>query len=431
MQSTLSPQQIVLIRSTLPALKEHGNTITQLFYRSLLDDYPALKNVFNKANQDNNHQPASLASVLFAYAANIANPVVLTAALEKINHKHASLFVQPEQYDLVGKYLLQAFADVLGDNLTVEIHDAWAAAYNQLASFMIKMEKRLKGAHIGGWAEWRDFEIVQKVEESEEITSFYLRPHQPQRSASKQWDGEVENSCPLPAYIPGQYISVQVHVPELDCLQSRQYSLSDEYNESTYRISVKKDLGLSNDEGSNTTPPGQVSNVLHNETDIGSIVQVSHPHGEFGLKPTHTGPVVLLAAGVGITPMISMLKTLCSKRSTQSISLVHGARTTKTRAFSDEIRRLARLSKNVRYASFVTASGLNEDDNVQSRDYDFEGRIQLGVLDAKEWLFLDDTTTEYYICGPDSFMADMASELMEKRVDEDRIHVEAFGVTVV
>lgn len=124
MTTSLTPTQIATVKATAPALKEHGETITSLFYKNLLDANPGLRNVFNEANQVGGAQPRALAGAVFAYATYVDDLAKLGAAVERIAHKHASLNVQPEHYPIVGKFLLEAVATVLGDACTPEIVDA-------------------------------------------------------------------------------------------------------------------------------------------------------------------------------------------------------------------------------------------------------------------------------------------------------------------
>ena len=193
----------------------------------MLTHIPDLNNLFNQASQLNGHQATALASGLYAYAANIDDLGQLNLADERISQKHASRYIQPDQYDIVGTYLLQAMGKVLQEALTQDIYDAWAAAYKELASVMIAREAQLL-KDAGDWKDWRDFTISKKVKESDEITSF---------------DPTPKDRKPLPTYLPGQYILVRIDVPALKYLQPRQYSLSEEHREDHYRISVKKDRG--------------------------------------------------------------------------------------------------------------------------------------------------------------------------------------------
>jgi nitric oxide dioxygenase len=132
----LSTEQVQIIKDTAPILAEHGKTITVTFYDNMLRDHEELRDVFNIANQVNEHQPKALAHALYAYATHIDDLGALSPALELICHKHASLYIRPGQYDVVCKYLLEAMKQVLGDALTSQIHEAWAEAYWQLAKIM-------------------------------------------------------------------------------------------------------------------------------------------------------------------------------------------------------------------------------------------------------------------------------------------------------
>lgn len=408
----LSPRQIELIKATEPALVEHGTTITKVFYKNMLSAHPELNNVFNIPNQRNGHQQRSLAGALFAYAANINNLGALGPAVELICQKHASLYIQPDQYHIVGKHLIEAMGEVLGDALTPEIKQAWAVAYWQLAEIMIGRERQIY-RQAKGWTDWREFKVTDKVQESEEITSFYLAPV----------DGQS-----LPAFRTGQYISILVNVPELQCLQPRQYSLSDHHSQEYYRISVKREKGLPATESAAARHPGYVSNLLHDQYNKGDTIKVSHPCGDFFLSATAVDlatPVVLLSAGVGLTPMTSILNTLISNpdSSTRKLHFIHGARTSAARAFKDHVVGLKKNHANLQVTFFTSDPAESEKQGV---DFDHIGRVDLSKLDASKDLFVDVPTAEYYICGPDKFMIDMQATLQEKGVADDRIKMERF-----
>jgi nitric oxide dioxygenase len=401
----ITKEQAQIITATVPVLAEHGVQITTTFYANLLRDIPALKNIFNTSNQRNGHQQQALAGALYAYAANIDNLEVLKPALERMCQKHVSLYVRSEHYDIVGKYLLAAMGEVLGDALTPEILDAWGAAYWQLAKIMIGREDELFKAN-NGWDEWRDFRIDQKVQESETVTSFHLKPV----------DGK-----PLPEFLPGQYISIQINIPKKGYNQARQYSLSDKYSPDYYRISVKRELGPND-----VAHPGLVSNMLHDEKEVGDIVQLSHPAGDFFLDVRQEGdrtpPVVLLSAGVGLTPLTSILNTLV-KRDGRQISWVHGSKNQKTHAFSNHVDKIAEsfnINKRVFHSDPVNGEK-------QGVDYDHEGRLNLGKLDADADLKLNNRAATYYICGPEQFMLELEQALRNKGVGADRINMELFG----
>jgi len=408
----ITTEQKTLVKATVPILEAHGEKITSTFYTNLLRENPSLHNIFNASNQAHMAQPKALAHAVYAYAKYIDTPSVLGPTITLVANKHASLFVQPEHYPIVGKYLLGAMKEVLGDALTDDLVDAWTVAYGELADIFIGVEKGLYG-QAGEWTDWREFEIAKKVKESEEITSFWIKPV----------DGGV-----LPEFKPGQYVSVQIDVPALGHAQARQYSLSDGPLSDHYRISVKKEAGLNAGDSKSAISPGLVSNLLHDTKNEGDIIRVSHPMGDFFLDSLHASedsPVVLISGGVGLTGLTSILNSLVTRHSTRPISWVHAARTSDVRAFGSEIRDLSQKKENVRAVFFNAAPG-NSD--VKGKDYDYAGRLNLSVLDKDEELFLQNEKTEYYVCGPTGFMIDSERTLREYGVDTSRIHMELFGV---
>jgi nitric oxide dioxygenase len=409
----ITPEQAQLVQATIPVLKEHGATVTTVFYRHLLDDNPSLKSIFNEANQVHLEQPKALANAVLAYAENINNLGALGPTVELITNKHASLFVQPEQYAIVGKYLLAGFQEVLGDAMTPELLDAWGAAYGQLADIFIQKEKAMYNS-TNGWTDWKDFRIAKKIKESAEITSFYLEPVD-------------ESMKPLPEFLPGQYISIQMEVPALGHMQARQYSLSDAPWPDYYRVSIKRETGVSPKCPMSAGNPGLISNVMHDLKNEGDIIRVSYPRGDFFLDSTHapeTSPLVLISGGVGLTSLTSILNSVVARRSTRPISWVHAARTADVRAFGKHIKEISRSRDNVK-AVFFDARPRKDD--VKGRDYHHEGRLSLSKLHKDEELFLNDPTTHYYICGPKGFMLDTQAALVEYGVGRERILMELFG----
>ncbi|KAJ9607905.1 Nitric oxide oxidoreductase [Cladophialophora chaetospira] len=409
---TLTKEQADTITATVPVLVQYGNQITTAFYANLLRDVPALNNVFNTSNQRNGHQQKALAGALYAYAANINNLDALKPALERICQKHVSLYIKPEQYDIVGKYLLGAMGEVLGEALSLEILEAWTAAYKQLADIMIKHEAELVQQNED-WTEWREFRIQQKKQESEEVTSFYLVP---------------VNGKPLPEFLPGQYISLQVEVPDTNYNQARQYSLSDKYSPEYYRISVKREQGLNVKQNPDAmAQPGCVSNILHDQKKVGDIVQLSHPAGDFFLDVRKPGeernPVVLLSAGVGLTPMTSILNTLVAKNGRQ-ISWVHVSKSQRTHAFNDHVNKIAESYPEINKRVFHSRPVEGEKPGFH---YDHKGRLDLSKLEPTNDLRLNDKSSAYYICGPERFMTELEQALQAKGVDSSRINMELFG----
>jgi nitric oxide dioxygenase len=132
-----------IVKSTLPALREHGETITRVFYQDLLAENPELRPMFATGDQENGAQAQRLAGAILAYAGNSDRLDLLGPAVTNISRRHVTTHVRPEHYPIVGHHLLKAIKTVLGDAATPEIVEAWAAAYTELADIMISMEKKM------------------------------------------------------------------------------------------------------------------------------------------------------------------------------------------------------------------------------------------------------------------------------------------------
>ena len=285
---SLSEQTIQIVKATAPGLAEHGETITRHFYQQMFSQSPELLNIFNATNQKTGRQQAALANAVYAYAANIDNLGVLTAAVQRIAHKHASFNILPEQYPIVGKHLLEAVAYVLGDAATDEILNAWREAYGFLAALFIEAEEgiyRESELAEGGWRGTREFRVANKVQESELITSFYFEP---------------VDGLPVIDFQPGQYIGIYLKPEHSEHRCIRQYSLSDAPNGRSYRISVKR-------EGEGETQ-GMISHHLHDNVHIDDIVELCPQSGDFYLNPRSEAPVVLLGAHYYFCEYMVMVK---------------------------------------------------------------------------------------------------------------------------
>ncbi|MEJ6655026.1 MAG: NO-inducible flavohemoprotein [Pseudomonas sp.] len=390
------------IKATVPVLADHGGAIIVRFYQNMLGEHPELKNVFNMAHQQKGQQQEALARAVYAYAANIDDPLSLDALLQGIAHKHVSLGIQPDQYAIVGKHLLGAIKEVLGAAATDDIMHAWEQAYGQLADVLIGMERALYQASAstpGGWNGWREFIVREKNPESEEITSFVLEPG----------DGQ-----PVANFEPGQYTSVVVQVPALGVEQIRQYSLSDVPNGRTYRISVKRESG------NEDQPPGYVSNLLHEHVQVGDRIRLAAPYGNFFIDVNATTPVVLISGGVGLTPMISMLKRVLQSPDQRPLVFVHGARNGRVQAMKSKLRQAAAEHDNFHLIMFYNEPLASDQ---VGQDFDFEGFVD--VKRIADRILLEEA--DYYICGPVPFMRMQHDALMNLGVGEARIHYEVFG----
>lgn len=390
-----------LVKATAPVLKEHGVTLTRHFYARMFQHNPELKQIFNQGHQQAGSQQQALAMAVAAYAEHIDDPSVLAPVLALVANKHASLGIRAEHYPIVGGHLLASIREVLGDAASDELIAAWAAAYGQLADILIAEEAKLyqqAANQPGGWSGWRGFKVGRKVVESEEITSFYLQP---------------ADGGPLPGYRPGQYLSVRLLVPQLGMMQPRQYSLSAAPGGSALRISVKREAG-------SNTPAGMVSNQLHDAVNVGDILDVAPPLGDFFLHEERSSPVVLISAGVGITPMQSMLEHLLQHNSPRSIRFLHACRHGGVHAFRQQLQGWAREYPQLQVQNWYE---FPRQQDTAGSDYQHAGRMNLAAV-ADSAVLVD---ADYYLCGPLPFMQQQKAALLALGVSPERIHAEAFG----
>ncbi|MGJ7920916.1 NO-inducible flavohemoprotein [Neobacillus sp. LXY-4] len=396
----LEQKTIDIIKSTVPVLEKHGEAITTRFYELMFGNHPELLNIFNHTNQKQNRQQKALASAVYAAAMYIDNLGAILPVVKQIGNKHRSLGVKPEHYPIVGKHLLLAIKDVLGEAATDEIMDAWEKAYGVIADAFINVEAELyeeASSQDGGWDGFRNFVVDRKVKESEVITSFYLKP---------------EDKKEISSFLPGQYISIKVEMDEEEFTHIRQYSLSDAPGKDYYRISVKREASTSN-------PDGIVSNYLHDKVKEGDIVKISAPAGDFVLDTDRNSPVVLISGGVGLTPMISMLKTVVEVQPDRKVTFIHAAQNGNLHALREEVEALSAL-ENV--TSFVFYNSPTDDDRSNHR-FDVEGYV------TQDWLekSVPVKNTDFYFCGPVPFMKEINRSLKELGVSHERIHFEFFG----
>lgn len=395
----LQARTIEIIKSTVPVLEVHGEAITSRFYEMLFEKHPELLNIFNHANQKKGRQQAALANAVYAAAANIDKLETIIPVVKQIAHKHRSLGVKPEHYPVVGENLLLAIKDVLGSAATDEIINAWAEAYGVIADAFIGVERDMyqeAEQQKGGWEGFRSFVVTRKVEESSVITSFYLKP---------QDGGEIAD------YQPGQYVSVRMEIPGEKNTHIRQYSLSDSPGKEHYRISVKKESGLN-------SPDGVVSVYLHEGVKEGDVLHLSAPAGDFYLDMHSDKPIVLISGGVGLTPMISMLKSAAEKQPEREVTFIHAAINGQFHALKEEVKKIAEDAESIS-TYFVYEKPLQED----------FGYDQTGYIDAS-WLrkvLPLNKQAEYYFCGPIPFMRAINHALQQLNIPKENIHFEFFG----
>lgn len=243
---------------------------------------------------------------------------------------------------------------------------------------------------------WRAFRVTKTTEESSVIRSIYLEP---------------ENGAALLPFKPGQFLTLRVSPFGRDEKLTRTYTVSSAPFDPHYRISVKRE--------------GQVSTYLHDHIKEGSTIEVKAPKGAFWMDMDERRPAVLLAGGVGITPMISMVRQAASdgfsRRFHRPITLIHAAQTTQQRAFVKELSQLQEKSNGaLTYVSVISRPSETETIGVQ---YHASGHVSAELL--QKLLPLDDY--DFYLCGPPGFMQAMYDNLIKLGVSDGRIFAEAFG----
>lgn len=242
---------------------------------------------------------------------------------------------------------------------------------------------------------WRPFRIARMVDESSAIRSFHLEPA----------DGKG-----IVAHEAGQHLPIRVRPDAAAKPVLRTYTLSTAPPDGFYRLSVKRQ--------------GLVSNHLHDDLSVGDLIEARAPAGGFVIDPLEARPAVLLAAGVGITPMLAMLRSIIfeglRKRRIRPTFLFIAARSLAERAFDQEIAELvAQAGCAVRVIRLLDVT----EGAVPGIDYDAEGRISADLF--RQTLPFD--AYDFYMCGPPPFMQGLYDQLSDIGVPDARIHAEAFG----
>lgn len=367
------------ITATVPLLEAHGLDITKNFYKKLFQAHPALQNVFNMSHQRSGIQPLALAQSVLAYAKNIENPMALSKAIELIAHKHVSVGVTPEQYPIVGKFLLEAIKDTLSLDDDHPALNAWGIAFQGLAEVFIQVESDLRQKQ--GWSEdFIPFKVEKTVDESEQVRSFYLSPV----------SGDV------PKFAPGQYISLKLDAKPYTL--TRQYSLSHKWNPEFLRISVKREQINEH--------KGQGSHTLHESIKEGDEILCSRPSGEFILNPHRDSTPVFLSAGIGLTPLISMAQQLDSLD--HNYMFIHADR-------------------NWSSVPKILLNDLKEKPTIFLEEDSNEKETLKGYMNLESIKDSLPQDAEYYICGPKVFMKAQVDFLKSRGVPSDHINFEYFS----
>ncbi|WP_327304610.1 FAD-binding oxidoreductase [Streptomyces sp. NBC_01298] len=389
----LSEKSTATVRATLPAVGAAIGDITELFYGKLFAAHPELiRDLFNRGNQNAGLQKQALAGSIAAFATHlVAHPDTRPdVMLNRIAHKHASLGVTREQYPVVHKHLFEAIVEILGEAVTPEVAEAWDEVYWLMANALVTIEERLYAEQqVLAGDVWRDWTVAARVEETADCTTFHLAP---------------ADGAPAPGFKPGQYVSVQVELAD-GARQIRQYSLSSAPGSPVRSITVKRVHGPAA-----AGPDGEVSHHLHAHIRTGDALRVSTPYGDLVLQDS-AAPVILASAGIGCTPMLSMLEHLADTAHTAPVTVLHADRSPADHALRTDHRdltgKLADASAHFWYEA-------------DAEPGDHEGLLDLTAVPVAPG-------TKAYLCGPLPFMRATREQLIAKGVAPADIAYEVFG----
>ncbi|SCF28696.1 nitric oxide dioxygenase [Micromonospora viridifaciens] len=396
----LSESSAAVVAATLPAVQAHGEAITGRFYQRMFDAHPELLDIFNRGNQATGQQRAALAAAVVAYAEHLVgdSTVPWGPIMDRIAHKHAALGITATQYPIVGRHLLAAVGEVLGDAVTPEVAAAWDEVYWLLACELIAREARLYT--VAGVAEhgsvWRPWRVVEKTRETASVVSYTLVP---------------ADGGPVPGFTPGQYVSVAVDLDGGRGQQIRQYSLSGRPGADHWRITVKRVRGAAG------APDGMVSGFLHDRVEAGDTLRLSPPFGEVS-SIGEGAPLLLVSAGIGLTPAMSALAHLAATAPEREVVLVHADRAGAAHALRHELpglqEQLPHLSVHLWY-----------EDAADGELAGLKAEVADGLVDPARIPLAPGAYV--HLCGPVPFMAMVRGGLLRRGVPAERIAYEVFG----
>ncbi|ROR83695.1 nitric oxide dioxygenase [Plantibacter flavus] len=369
-----------IIAETAPVIAGRMETITTSFYAALFADHPGLLDgMFSRTNHATGQQAAVLAASIVAFATAASTSEEAPAHLvTRIAHRHASLGVTPEQYQVVYEYLFRAIATDLGDAATSEVVAAWSEVYWLFADVLIAAERRLYGAQAND-SHWTPWTVSEKIVTTSTVTEFIFVP---------------ADGTPVTPAVAGNYVSLRVTAPD-GSSQARAFTL---LRPGTGRsIAVKRD------------PDGDVTPVLHDVIEVGDVIELSNPYGAVVLDDDRS-PLVLISAGIGCTPTVSYLEALVATADPRTVLVLHADRSREDFAFADRIASLVDRLPDARMQTWFA-------DDVAAP------RLELDHVALPEHATLS-------ICGPLGFMQVLRDTARSLGIPEGRLRYEIFGPDV-
>jgi|GEM_PF-126833 len=307
-----------------------------------------------------------------------------------------------------------AFAQMMMWFLNSVRHMAYEAHQHRLsimeweASVQLAMQRnQTKQNELLSWSGWRKFEIkrIEAENSAEDIHSFYLVPH---------------DKKPIPAYQPGQFLTFQLKIPGQSTPVVRCYSLSDspeyEAEQSAYRVTIKR---LSAPADQTDIADGLASHYFHTLA-VDAYLDVKAPSGAFYLDMNDVKPIVLMGAGIGITPILSMLNAIVATHSHRDVWLFYGVQNSQAQIMQQHLKALDQKHPNIHLHICYDQAQTEEQLGV---DYQQAEHISIELLQR----LLPHKDYEYYLCGPLAMMNALIHGLQTWGVAETQIHWEGFG----
>ncbi|MCX2930459.1 globin domain-containing protein [Mycobacterium sp. CVI_P3] len=382
-----------IVTATLPLVGAHVDEITVAFYRRMFEAHPELlRTLFNRGNQAQGSQQRALAASIATFATHLVNPDLPhpSELLSRIGHKHASLGVTADQYPIVHEHLFAAIVEVLGaETVTAEVATAWDRVYWMMADTLIALERDLyRGAGVDDGDVFRRLRVTAREDDPSGAVLLTVSA-----------DG-------LSNMIPAQYVSVGVTLPD-GARQLRQYSLVNAPGAAELTFAVKPL------EADGAHPAGEVSNWIRTNVRVGDLLDVTVPFGDLP-EPRSGSPLVLISAGIGITPMIGILEYLVENAYQATVQVLHADRSEFTHPLRKRHRELVDILPDASLQLWYT-------DDVDGGS----AGIHQGLMDLEGVDIAD--SAEIYLCGNDGFVQAVRAQLTARGIAASRVHCELFS----
>jgi ferredoxin-NADP reductase len=290
---------------------------------------------------------------------------------------------------------------------TVRRRAQWRREYaREKAEFGRRIEVTAQAARaskaIPDWTGWRPFRVAAIVDEAHDVKSFYFTP---------------VDGLPLARFAPGQYLTFRLPASDAAKPVVRCYSLSDRPREDYYRSTLKR---LSAPPERPELPAGRGSSFFHDRVQVGDVLAVRAPAGTFLIDALASEPIVLIGAGIGITPLVSMLEAIIHTGKRRELYAIFGFRNGREHPFKERLTRLAETFPQLQIHISYSAP---RPEDVQYKDYSHRGRVTIERVRA----VLPSSNYRFYVCGPGPMMKSLVPALRDWGVPKSHVHFEAFG----